>query len=274
MMPKYKEIPLLMGILNVTEDSFSDGSKYLETAKAIEHAKRMIAEGADIIDIGAESTRPGAKPLNPDLELQRLIPILMHLKEYTKVQISIDTRKSSVAKAAILAGADYINDVSALTFDPEMADVLAQSKNVKLVLMHMQGTPETMQLKPSYQDVLSEIYAFFAERIAFAKSKGIDQERIILDPGIGFGKNLEHNLDLIANLEYFNNLGCQLLLGASRKSFINMISPSAPDERAGGSLAAALYACLHGVNIIRIHDVRLHQQFFQVIKAIGKQERT
>ncbi len=271
----FSKLPKLMGILNVTEDSFSDGSLYLNRDKAVQHALQMIAAGADIIDIGAESTRPGSRPIDPEQELMRVVPIVSMLREHENlqnIQISIDTRNSQVAKSALDAGADMINDISALRHDPQMVDVLASHPTARLVLMHMQGSPQTMQINPVYENVLSEVYAFFEERIHFAGTNGICPSRIIIDPGIGFGKNLEHNLTLIANLKLFRKLGCDLLLGASRKSFINQISSSDPNQRIGGTLAAALYALLQETDIIRIHDVHIHKQFFQVLQAIQAEE--
>ena len=269
-----KQIPVLMGILNVTEDSFSDGAQFLDRELAVKHTETMIAEGAEIIDIGAESTRPGSLPVPADIQIQRIIPILSYLKEkYPEVTFSVDTQKATVAEKAIEFGASIINDISALRTDPALADLLSAHPKVKVILMHMQGTPYTMQLNPVYKDVLKEINDFFQERIDFCLAKGILKENIMLDPGIGFGKNLEHNLTILANLKTFKEFGLPLVVGASRKSFIDKISPSSPSQRLGGCLAAALVSACEGINILRVHDVLLHKQFFEVLTVIAKAKR-
>ncbi|GAB1468377.1 hypothetical protein MASR2M64_10960 [Candidatus Cloacimonadota bacterium] len=264
--------PIIMGILNLTEDSFSDGSLYLDKTKAIKRAGEMIQEGASIIDLGAESTRPRSLPVSEEQELARIIPVLKQLKKaYPTVQYSIDTRKSSVAKAALEYGADIINDISALGYDANMVETVAKYPHAKLILMHMQGEPQTMQDNPQYDEVLSDILAFFKQRIDYCITKGIKKENIMLDPGIGFGKNLVHNLKLLANLDYFHQLGLPLVLGASRKSFINAINPTDVNQRLEGSLAAAAWAAMQGVEVIRCHDVLSHVKFLQVFAAIGKE---
>ena len=269
-----KQIPVLMGILNVTEDSFSDGAQFLDRELAVKHTEKMIAEGAEIIDMGAESTRPGSLPVPADIQIQRIIPILSYFKEkYPEVTFSVDTQKATVAEKAIEFGASIINDISALRTDPALADLLSAHPKVKVILMHMQGTPYTMQLNPVYQDVLKEINDFFQERIDFCLTKGILKENIMLDPGIGFGKNLEHNLTILANLKTFKEFGLPLVVGASRKSFIDKISPSSPSQRLGGCLAAALVSACEGINILRVHDVLLHKQFFKVLTVIAKAKR-
>jgi len=269
-----KQIPVLMGILNVTEDSFSDGAQFLDRELAVKHTEKMIAEGAEIIDMGAESTRPGSLPVPADIQIQRIIPILSYFKEkYPEVTFSVDTQKATVAEKAIEFGASIINDISALRTDPALADLLSAHPKVKVILMHMQGTPYTMQLNPVYQDVLQEINDFFQERIDFCLTKGILKENIMLDPGIGFGKNLEHNLTILANLKTFKEFGLPLVVGASRKSFIDKISPSSPSQRLGGCLAAALVSACEGINILRVHDVLLHKQFFEVLTVIAKAKR-
>ncbi|HQM03142.1 MAG TPA: dihydropteroate synthase [Candidatus Cloacimonas sp.] len=269
-----KQIPVLMGILNVTEDSFSDGAQFLDRELAVKHTEKMIAEGAEIIDMGAESTRPGSLPVPADIQIQRIIPILSYFKEkYPEVTFSVDTQKATVAEKAIEFGASIINDISALRTDPALADLLSEHPKVKVILMHMQGTPYTMQLNPVYQDVLQEINDFFQERIDFCLTKGILKENIMLDPGIGFGKNLEHNLTILANLKTFKEFGLPLVVGASRKSFIDKISPSSPSQRLGGCLAAALVSACEGINILRVHDVLLHKQFFEVLTVIAKAKR-
>ena len=269
-----EQIPVLMGILNVTEDSFSDGAQFLDRELALKHTETMIAEGAEIIDIGAESTRPGSLPVSADIQIQRIIPILSYLKaKYPEVSYSVDTQKATVAEKAIANGASIINDISALRTDPALGELLAAHPQVKIILMHMQGTPYTMQLNPVYQDVLREINVFFQDRIDFCVTQGILRENIILDPGIGFGKNLQHNLAILANLRIFKEFGLPLVVGASRKSFIDKISPSSPSQRPGGCLAAALVSAFADINILRVHDVLLHKQFFEVLTAIAKAKR-
>ena len=263
--------PKIMGILNITEDSFSDGGIYFSHESALERAREMIQQGADLIDIGAESTRPGAAMISAEVEWQRIKPVLKAIKqEYPEMEISIDTQKSYVAALAIEHQADIINDISALTWDPGMALILRQNPHIKLILMHMQGRPETMQLNPHYEDVVSEILTFLRARISFATDQGINPANLIVDPGIGFDKTLQHNLDILHHLEQFKQLGCPLVLGASRKIFINMLCPSTPADRLGGSLAAATIACLNQVDYIRVHDVFAHRQFLEVLKAIYK----
>ncbi len=257
-----------MGILNLTEDSFSDGARFLHPDDAFAHAMNMIEAGADILDLGAESTRPGAFPVKASLEIERLVPIIRRLRSVSDVTISIDTRKALVAQEAITAGANLINDVSALGFDSDMINVISSNPDVDIVLMHCQGEPQYMQVNPQYNDVVSEVYDFFRNRIETCKTSGIGEERIIIDPGIGFGKNLEHNLRLIASLDRFKDLGCRILLGASRKSFINLIDPSPPENRTGGSIAAAIAGSLQGIDILRIHDVAIHRQFFSVFSQV------
>lgn len=265
----HTNIPKLMGILNVTEDSFSDGSKFLDTQAAYIHAVEMINSGAGIIDIGAESTRPGSLPMDEAIEARRVTEVLALLKkDFPDILYSIDTRKASVARAAIFAGADIINDISALRYDPAMAELIAANPQTKLILMHMQGEPETMQLNPHYDNIISELLEFFAERLQYCAEQGIPRENILLDPGIGFGKTLQHNLAILSNLESFRQFGLQVVLGASRKSFIDKIVPSLPTERLEGSLAASASAVLQGVDILRVHDVKEHNKFLQVFAAI------
>lgn len=264
-----KLFPRVMGILNVTGDSFSDGGRYLDLEDALKRAYAMLDEGADIIDIGGESTRPGASEIDLETEIQRVIPIVTALKaSHPRCLISVDTRKSEVARQAIIAGADIINDVSALRHDPRMAEVLAGSKDTQLILMHMQGEPATMQIHPVYENVIEEIKDFFAQRIEYCIQNGISRDRLMLDPGIGFGKNLEHNLSIISGLDRFGSFDLPIVVGLSRKRFIDNIFPSNPDERLGGSLAAAFCAVQGGADIVRVHDVKAHQQFFAVYTAI------
>ncbi len=260
-----------MGILNLTEDSFSDGALFLDCASAINHAEQMIHDGAQLIDIGAESTRPGSIPVSEETELERVIPVLTALKKsHPEIIYSIDTQKASVAREAIKMGANIINDISALRYDNAMVGVIAAHPQVKVILMHMQGTPQNMQLNPYYDDVLFEIKDFFEERIKFCLHGGIKHKNILLDPGIGFGKTLEHNSIILAKLYYFNTLGLPMVLGASRKSFINMISPTPMESRLEGSLAAAAFAVLGGVEILRVHDVLAHKRFLDVFCHLSK----
>jgi dihydropteroate synthase len=264
----------IMGILNVTEDSFSDGGQFIDPSAAVSQARSLIREGADILDIGAESTRPGSTGVSPQLQWERIKPVLSNLAhDNPGYPISIDTQSAEVAAEAIALGAAIINDISALRHDPQMASVLAEHPKVKLVLMHMQGTPQSMQKHPHYEDLFGEILDFFRDRIDYAACQGIDPSRIILDPGIGFGKNTEHNLKLLAGLDRFRSLGSPLLLGASRKRFIDFISPSPEHQRVGGSLASTFVACQSGVDIIRVHDVHEHRQFMEVLTAIYGMEK-
>ena len=245
---------LIMGIVNVTPDSFFDGGRRLDPDKAIADAMAMVASGADIIDIGGESTRPGARPVSEEEELARVLPVVRGLRRESYVPVSIDTYKSKVARAALDAGADIVNDISALRFDPAMVSLLAAEK-VPVVLMHMQGTPRTMQQEPHYGDVVREVRDFLAAQLYEAMDAGIAPDTIILDPGIGFGKTIAHNLELLRGLPVLAALGQPLLVGASRKAFIGKLLNLAPDERLEGSLAAAVAAALAGANILRVHDV-------------------
>ncbi|MFZ5979114.1 MAG: dihydropteroate synthase [Candidatus Zixiibacteriota bacterium] len=261
--------PLVMGILNVTPDSFSDGGLYETIDKAVEHALAMEADGADIIDVGGESTRPGAEAVPEPEELTRVIPVVKALKAHLRVPISIDTCKSEVALAALDAGAEIVNDISALRHDPAMAKIIADKK-VPVVLMHMLGTPRDMQVKPEYKDCVKEIYEFLEERVAFAVSAGIDKSKIVVDPGIGFGKRLLDNIEILTNIARFKELDLPVLIGASRKSFIGMLHPdgSLPHQRLGGSIAAAVAATLNGADILRVHDVPETVEALKVIQAL------
>ncbi|MEI8205538.1 MAG: dihydropteroate synthase [Kiritimatiellales bacterium] len=245
---------LIMGILNVTPDSFSDGGKFQILEKAVAHGLEMVEEGADIIDIGGESTRPGAKPVQALEEIARTGPVIKKLREKTGALISIDTRKAEVARAALAAGADIINDISALA-DPGMAAVAAET-GAGLVLMHMLGTPETMQTNPRYDNVVSNVWSFLEERMRFAVARGVAPEQIVLDPGIGFGKTDEHNLALLKGIPTLMAAGRPVLIGASRKSFIGRMLGGGTDDRLAGSLAIAAFAVLRGAHILRLHDVK------------------
>jgi len=261
--------PLVMGILNVTPDSFSDGGRYESVDKAVVHAREMIREGADIIDIGGESSRPGALPVDADEEQRRVIPIIQQLAGDTETCLSIDTYWATTAAAAIEAGASIVNDISAMRFDTDMARVVAQAK-VPVVLMHMLGTPRDMQSNPHYTDCVEEIGAFFEERLVYCSRQGIDRSKIILDPGIGFGKRLSDNLEILTNLRRFCRFGLPLMIGASRKSFIEMLSSSSdiPERRLGGSIAAAVASVINGADIVRVHDVAPTVEALKVIQAI------
>jgi dihydropteroate synthase len=244
-----------MGVLNVTPDSFSDGGRRLDPARAIADGVAMASDGADIVDIGGESTRPGAQPVSAGEEMDRVLPVIEGLRRASGAPISIDTYKAQVASAALNAGGDIINDISALRFDTEMAG-LAAREQVPVILMHMRGTPRTMQLEPRYDDVVAEVRAFLAERASFAVAAGVARDQIVIDPGIGFGKTIEHNLRLLRELPQLVSLGYPLLIGASRKRFIGKILDLEADERLEGSLATAVAAVMHGANIVRVHDVK------------------
>jgi|YelNatPaOPRAMG01_1025707.scaffolds.fasta_scaffold21817_3 dihydropteroate synthase len=260
---------LIMGALNVTPDSFSDGGLFFDLEKAVARGRQMAAEGADLIDIGGESTRPGAKPLDEEEELRRVIPLIRALRQEINIPISVDTRKARVAEESLAAGAEMINDVSALRFDKRMVDVVREAK-VPVVLMHMRGDPETMQLNTHYDDLLGEIFSFLKERIIFAEDHGISAEKIIIDPGLGFGKSLEegHNLLILKYLQKFRELGKPLLVGPSRKAFIGRILNLPPLEREEGTMAAVAIAILNGANIVRVHEVARMGRVVKVADAI------
>lgn len=265
-----KEAPLIMGVVNVTPDSFSDGGDFLDPQKAVEHGLRLLDEGADILDIGGESTRPGARAVTPEEEQKRVLPVIEGLrKAVPNCVISIDTRHSDTMQKAIEVGADIINDISALTHDAQSMSVISKVK-VPVILMHMQGTPDMMQNKPEYGDVVEEVYDYLQARIEACERSGIERHRIAVDPGIGFGKRLEDNLKLLASLNKFHDLGCAVLLGASRKSFIEKICTGTPeDQRLAGSIAAAIKGLEQGVQIFRVHDVAQTKQAFAVWCAIN-----
>lgn len=258
---------LLMGILNVTPDSFSDGGLFFDKEKAITHGLNLVEQGADIIDIGGESTRPGSKPLGLEEELRRVIPVIESLAKRIEVPISIDTYKSAVAKRAIEAGAEIINDISGLHFDPALAQVAAK-ENVPIILMHIRGTPETMQKDIHYESLFSEIIQYLKESIQKAESEGVDPQKIIIDPGIGFGKTVEDNLLIIKNLNEFRVLGKPILLGTSRKSFIGKILNAEPKDRLEGTLSSISIGILNGAHIIRSHDVLQTKRAIAIADAI------
>lgn len=264
----YKEQQIkVMGILNATPDSFSDGSEeYLDCVRQVQRALQMIAQGADIIDIGGESTRPGAAFIPADEEIRRVIPVLRELRRQSDVCISIDTNKAAVAQAALAEGADIINDITAFS-DPRMARTVADNA-AEVVLMHMQGIPENMQHAPAYGQVVDEVYRYLQERMDVALSAGIAREKIIIDPGFGFGKRLEDNCLLFKNLDRFNKLGCRLLVGVSRKSMIGQALNVDVTQRLEGSLALAVYAQLKGAAILRVHDVLATRRAVDMISAV------
>jgi len=258
------EKTLIMGILNVTPDSFYDGGLFADVDTAVAHGKKMVSDGADLIDVGGESSRPGSAPLSEKEELDRILPVVTRLLDEVSVPISIDTYKPLVADACLKAGAHLINDITGLT-NPEMRKVVAKYK-VPVILMHMKGTPKTMQQNPTYQDMLGEITAFFREQITKARKEGI--QHIIIDPGIGFGKTVEHNLQVLKHLTKFKCLGCPILVGPSRKSFIGVITGESVKERLDGTLAAVTVAIMNGANIVRVHDVKECKRAIQVVDAI------
>jgi dihydropteroate synthase len=261
--------PLVMGIVNVTPDSFSDGGQHASTSDAVRHALQLVQEGADLLDIGGESTRPGATSVPADEEARRVVPVVTALASQTDVPISVDTSKAVVARQCLEAGARIINDVTALAGDPDMAGVVRDFQ-AGLVLMHMQGTPQTMQVAPHYDDVIRDIAGFLEDRMHQAAAAGIAPERIVLDPGIGFGKTSKHNLEILARLAEFQRLGRPVLLGVSRKGFIGkLLEKRPPGDRLPGSLAAVLFAqAQDAVQIVRVHDVQATRDALTVFAAI------
>jgi dihydropteroate synthase len=244
-----------MGIVNVTPDSFSDGGHFLESAHAVDHALKLEADGAEFLDIGGESTRPGAEPVSVKDELKRVLPVIQGLREQTEALISIDTTKSEVAREALSAGVDIVNDISGLTFDPGMLKVCAES-DCGVIAMHIKGTPQTMQDDPSYEHVVNEVSNFLVERLSALRSAGIVEERIMLDPGIGFGKSAAHNLELMQNLAEIRGLGRPLLIGHSRKRFLQKILGRDVEERMAGTVGVSIALRMLGADLLRVHDVR------------------
>ncbi|HTN76682.1 MAG TPA: dihydropteroate synthase [Pirellulaceae bacterium] len=260
--------PLLMGIVNVTPDSFSDGGQFASTQAAIEQALRLAAEGADILDIGGESTRPYSTPVDAADELARVLPVLQGLRGRTLVPISIDTSKALVARAAVEAGAEIINDVTGLAGDPEMLNVAVQSQ-AGVCVMHMQGTPQTMQDQPAYGDVVAEIYDHLEQQRDRLLAAGVARERICLDPGVGFGKTHEHNLTLLANSGLYHALGCPVLIGHSRKGFIGKVLGDKEADRLLGTIGSALAVAAQGVQILRVHDIKPLREALLLFEAAG-----
>jgi len=261
----------IMGILNVTPDSFSDGNLYIGRKAAVEHGLRLAEEGADIIDIGGESSRPGSDPIPAGEELERVIPVISEIRSKTDKLLSIDTTKAEVASSALAAGADIINDISARRFDPEMLP-LASEKRAPVIMMHMLGTPKSMQNNPVYENLWKEIRDFFSERLTTAIGAGLAREKIILDPGIGFGKNFEDNLDLIRNLSLLDIFDRPILAGLSRKTFLGRILKTAPNDRLEGSLAGAIMSINNGAHILRVHDVASTRKAVLVAEAIMNED--
>lgn len=263
------ERPIVMGVVNVTPDSFFDGGRYATTDAAVRHALRLAEEGADVLDIGAESTRPGSEPVDDGEERRRLIPVVTAVAKAVSIPLSVDTMKSTVARAALEAGAVIVNDVSALRADAGMAEVVA-STGAGIVLMHMQGVPKTMQVAPAYDDIVGEVAEFFRERIRFCRERGIGEDQIMLDPGIGFGKLLLHNLTLLGQLETFVPLGRPILVGVSMKSFIGQVLDRPVLERSWGTAAAVALAVSQGARILRVHDVAAMKEVVTMAAAITR----
>ena len=259
---------LVMGIVNVTPDSFSDGGKFFSPEVAISHASKLITQGADIIDIGGESTRPGAEQVSESEELKRVIPVIEKIRtDNPTILISIDTTKASVAKHAVEAGADIINDVSGLSFDNNMIGIV-ESFNIPVVIMHMKGNPQNMQLNPKYKDIVNEILDFFKMKIKIAIQSGINRSMIILDPGIGFGKTVEHNFELLSRLNEFNVLELPIMIGPSRKSFIGITLDLPPEDRVEGTAAAVSAGVMNGASIVRVHDVKSMKRVVRIIEKV------
>jgi dihydropteroate synthase len=259
--------PCLMGVLNVTPDSFSDGGRFLAADDALAQGLAMVREGAAIVDIGGESTRPGSDLVPVDEELRRVVPVVEALSGRVGVPISVDTVKAEVARRALAAGASIINDVSALRYDDEMVDVVAESRR-PVCLMHMKGEPKTMQEDPRYDDVVEEVLRFLEERMTFALARGLREEQLMVDPGIGFGKTVEHNLALLRRLDRFTALGRPVVLGTSRKRFLGAILGATPGERTTGTVATTVIGLLAGAHVFRVHDVRPNFEALRVTLAV------
>ena len=263
------ERPLIMGIVNVTPDSFSDGGRYANSDRAVAHGLKMLEQGADIIDVGGESTRPGAAAVDAAEEARRVIPVIRELRRHVTVPVSVDTMKAAVARQALEAGADIINDVSALTHDPDMP-ALARETKAGVVLMHMQGTPRTMQNYPEYADVMGDVVDFLEARVRDLAQVGLDPAAMAVDPGIGFGKTLEHNLALLAHVDRFHRLGRPVVIGLSRKSFLGTLTGRDADDRLAGSLAALAVCAWQGAEILRVHDVQESADAVRVVAALRR----
>jgi dihydropteroate synthase len=264
----FGERTLIMGVINVTPDSFSDGGLFYGREQAIVQGEALAAEGADILDIGGESTRPFSQPLAVGEELKRIIPVIRELVKKVRIPISVDTYKAEVAEVALDAGAALVNDISALRLDPAMTEVL-RKHGAPVILMHMQGTPQDMQSQPHYEDLLKEVHSFFEQRLIWARQQGLARDRVMIDPGIGFGKTREHNLLLIKQLDFFSDLDCPILIGTSRKSFIGKLTGQRlPGEREWGTVATTALAAWLGAHMIRVHRVDSNRQVLQVVDAL------
>ena len=257
----------IMGIINVTPDSFSDGGKYANVEATVMRAKQMVADGANIIDIGGESSRPGAEPITANEECRRVIPVVQALAEQSQIPISVDTYKAKVAHEALSAGACVINDITALHGDPNMCQIVADAQ-AGVILMHMQGVPATMQKAPTYQNVVTEVHAWLTEVASQAVDRGIDSSRIMIDPGIGFGKTFDHNLEILRHLMQFRGIGYPMLVGVSRKKFIGRILDLPVHQREEGTAATVAWSIINGANVVRVHDVAKMKQVAQVIDTI------
>lgn len=257
-----------MGIVNVTPDSFSDGGQHHTTGRAVAHGLQLVSEGADILDIGGESTRPGAIPVSEADELTRVIPVIEGIRRRSTIPLSVDTTKASVARAAMVSGADIINDISAMTHDPAMSDVALEFQ-AGVVLMHMRGTPGTMQTAPTYGDVVTEVRDYLDGRLQALVKRGLDPSRFTIDPGIGFGKTVGHNVSLIAHLREFLKLDRPVLVGVSRKSFIGALLERDVEERQAGSLGAMLICVQNGAGIVRVHDVRASRDILNITRRLN-----
>ncbi len=265
---KINSFPILMGVVNLTPDSFSDGGKYNKTDKAFKYAKNLINQGSSIIDIGGESTRPGSKEIKKEIEWKRISKTIKNIKKIN-IFISVDTRKSWIMKKVINEGVNLINDVSGLNHDPNTIKILKKT-NIPFVIHHIQGTPQNMQKKPKYRNIILDIYDFFEKKIKQIRNSGIKHNNIILDPGIGFGKNLKHNITLISNISIFHSLGFPILIGVSRKRFIKDISgKNDSKERLGGTIASNIFAMTQGIQILRVHDVNEINQSIKVFKSLN-----
>tara|TARA_R110002095_G_scaffold203734_2_gene185997 strand:+ start:100606 stop:101403 length:798 start_codon:yes stop_codon:yes gene_type:complete len=262
-------MPLLMGILNVTPDSFSDGGEAINLDSAVYKGLQLVKNGADILDIGGESTRPGAELVSVEEELQRVIPAIEALSTQTHVPISIDTTKAEVARQAIQAGAVIINDISGLTFDPAMIPLAAETK-AGVICMHILGTPQTMQDHPEYEDVVSDLKTWFGERIQTLLSSGIEPERIVIDPGVGFGKTAEHNLEILSHIEEFKDLGYPVLIGHSRKRFLSKLLGRSVEERLAGTVGVSIALADQSVDILRLHDVAANRDALSAWQAVSE----
>jgi dihydropteroate synthase len=259
----------IMGVLNITPDSFSDGGLFFQSDKAIAQGEALAAQGADLLDIGGESTRPFSDPISNQEEIQRIVPVIREMRKRISIPLSVDTYKAEVAKAALDAGAGLVNDISALRFDPDLAKVIAEYR-VPVILMHMQGTPRDMQVNPQYNHLLEDIHQFFLERIALAQSQGISREHILLDPGIGFGKTFSQNLTLIKRLDYFQDLDQPLVLGTSRKAFIGKLTGQEPLNRDWGTAATLAVGAWQGAHMVRVHNVAAAKQVMAVADALAE----